>query len=60
MTCEKATPSAASAQTPATEKTASSSQFLGQPMPKKSRPASTTITTCTNAFDTALAATPPR
>ena len=41
--------------TPATVKTASSSQSFGQPRPKSSRPASTTIATCTAALVTALA-----
>ena len=43
ITCEKATPSDAKQATPSDDEDASSSQSFGQPSPKKSFPASTTI-----------------
>ena len=41
--------------TPASVKTTSSSRSLGQPMPKNSLPATTTMAICRNALVTAFA-----
>src|SRR3954447_22091811 len=60
ITCEYATPSEARQTTPETTNTTSSSQSFGQPMWKKSRPASTTSVIWIAAFVTAFAAMPVR
>src|SRR4051812_31416126 len=60
MTCDHATPSDARHTTPATTKTTSSTQSFGQPIPKNSRPASTTSVIWIAAFVTAFAAIPTR
>src|SRR3954470_16457585 len=60
ITCDHATPSDARHTTPRTTKTTSSTQSFGQPIPKKSRPASTTSVIWIAAFVTAFAAIPTR
>src|SRR4051795_591875 len=60
MTWDQATPSDARHTTPATTKTTSATQSFGQPIPKNTRPASTTSVIWTAAFVTALAAIPVR
>ena len=46
--------------TPTSTNTISSAQSRGQPMPKISLPASTTMAICSAVLVTALAATPPK
>src|SRR3954470_18395334 len=60
ITCDHATPSDARHTTPRTTKTTSSTQSFGQPIPKNSRPASTTSVIWIAAFVTAFAAIPTR